>query len=86
MCARKATGFRLNMETTTNREQLTLREDEAEVWRQSVKAARRGGESKLAIDEAGVKPGEKGAKGTGEPIRKKTINVAVPKQWYNATT
>lgn len=45
-----------------------------------------GGESKLAIDEAGVKPGEKGAKGTGEPIRKKTINVAVPKQWYNATT
>lgn len=45
-----------------------------------------GGESKLAIDEVGVKPGEKGAKGTGEPIRKKTINVAVPKQWYNATT
>lgn len=61
---RKAPGFSLDMEAAANEEQLALREDEAEVWRQSVKATRRG-VSKLTIDEAGVKPGEKGAKGYG---------------------
>lgn len=31
---RKAPGFSLDMEAAANEEQLALREDEAEVWRQ----------------------------------------------------